>query len=322
MAASTGVSAELVMTVPQRVIQVMDVDRPAESVVVTAVDLSPDASLVAAAGDDHRVRIWSVETGEVVHSLSGHHDWVRSVQFSPDGNRLASAGNDRRVILWDVRTGQQVQVSSPSEGALASLTFHPEGGQIASAGFHIYNTSTCEQVSQWGCPCRDIRCAAFSPDGRFLAVAGRNGKIRILSAHDGATLQDILSEDPQIRGLAFSPAGELLAVGGDSRDVTVWSTSSGELVHRFDVRPAKVRALAFLSEEELICGGTDDRLIVWNLPRGASVSQMVGHTGTVAALDVDPARRLVVSGSFDTTLRIWRLAEPDTHETAFVTPAR
>jgi WD40 repeat protein len=35
----------------------------------------------------------------------------------------------------------------------------------------------------------------------------------------------------------------------------------------------------------------------------------VGHSGTVAALACDATGRTLVSGSYDTTLRVWNLAE-------------
>jgi WD40 repeat protein len=34
-----------------------------------------------------------------------------------------------------------------------------------------------------------------------------------------------------------------------------------------------------------------------------------GHTGTVAALACDATGRVLVSGSYDTTIRIWNLEE-------------
>jgi WD40 repeat protein len=51
-----------------------------------------------------------------------------------------------------------------------------------------------------------------------------------------------------------------------------------------------------------------------------SIAQLVGHTGTIAALDVAPESKTVVSASFDTTLRIWRLTVPGDRETALLSP--
>ena len=73
--------------------------------VITALDIQPHGRLVAAAGDDHVIRIWNMDDGVLVQRLVGHTDWIRAVAFSPDGTTLVSSGNDRRVLMWDVATG-------------------------------------------------------------------------------------------------------------------------------------------------------------------------------------------------------------------------
>jgi WD40 repeat protein len=38
-------------------------------------------------------------------------------------------------------------------------------------------------------------------------------------------------------------------------------------------------------------------------------ANFAGHTGSIAALACDPNAKLLVSGSFDTTVRLWQLDE-------------
>ena len=66
---------------------------------VSSVSLSPDGAKAASAGDNGRVILWDVATGEQLVSLE---PTATLVSFSPDGKRLATAGGrDKRVILWD-----------------------------------------------------------------------------------------------------------------------------------------------------------------------------------------------------------------------------
>jgi len=92
-----------VISWPSRVVQLPPDDENQKPPVVTAVRLHRDGQLLATAGDDHCVRVWSLADGKLVHKLAAHSDWVRSVDYSPDGRILASAGNDRQIIFWDAK---------------------------------------------------------------------------------------------------------------------------------------------------------------------------------------------------------------------------
>ena len=52
------------------------------------------------------MHLWDVNTGESLHTLSGHTNQVWSVSFSPDGRTLVSGSHDQAIKLWDVETGE------------------------------------------------------------------------------------------------------------------------------------------------------------------------------------------------------------------------
>src|SRR5687767_7337941 len=96
-------------------------DRKDKPPVVTAVRLQPGGNQLATAGDDHLVWVWNFETGEPLHRLDGHADWVRTIDYSPDGRILATAGNDRQIIFWDAFGGDKIQVFATHKEAITML---------------------------------------------------------------------------------------------------------------------------------------------------------------------------------------------------------
>jgi mitogen-activated protein kinase organizer 1 len=72
-------------------------------------------------------------------------------------------------------------------------------------------------------------------------------------------------------------------------------------------RPGVVLSLVFCGPDRLAAGGSDDLIRVWDLTTRSEQLRLVGHTGSVSALVWDAQAELLVSGSFDTTVRLWPL---------------
>ena len=67
---------------------------------VYSVSFSPEGQTLASGSDDGTVRLWDVNTGNLLHTLTAHRGSVYSVSFSPDGRTLASGSFDHTVLLW------------------------------------------------------------------------------------------------------------------------------------------------------------------------------------------------------------------------------
>ncbi|MBN1396225.1 MAG: hypothetical protein JW959_14475, partial [Pirellulales bacterium] len=50
---------------------------------------------------------------------------------------------------------------------------------------------------------------------------------------------------------------------------------------------------------------------LWDLNQQHEVGRLKGHTGSITALVFDPASERLISGGFDTTVRLWNLTNRD-----------
>ncbi len=280
-------------------------DRP----VVTCVAMQPGGDLVAVGGDDHLLRIWSIRSGELLHTLPGHRDWIRAVLFVPGTNQIVTAGNDRLLLRWTI-TPERIahQQIAQHDQAIASLAISPDGRRLAAAGFEprmcLYDVETGEHLTRLVCPCRDMRAVCFSPDGRLLAAAGRNGRIRLWHVDQWKHARDIDAHRQRVRALDFSPEGGALLSAGEDRMARIWNVATGEMDVQLPTGTAKILTAAYLDANHVATGGSDNAIGIWDLRSRRQVNLLVGHTGSIAALGHDDRR--LVSGSFDTTVRLWR----------------
>ena len=81
----------------------------AHEAAVNTARFSPDGSLLATAGDDGRIYLWTEEARSKEDPepiiLSGHSGKIVNLAFSADGNFLASASWDGSIGIWPIGDG-------------------------------------------------------------------------------------------------------------------------------------------------------------------------------------------------------------------------
>jgi eukaryotic-like serine/threonine-protein kinase len=149
--------------------------------------------LVSAGGKGHSVKVWNwrADSPDPVLTLTGSRGIVRNPTFSPDGLRVAAVtGGLRMVWLWDVAPGEMKtrdakQFPIPGAGALHMAVFHPDGRRlivVSDDQVHLLDPDTGTATPARTAHAGNIRCAALSPDGKFLATGAGyrgHGEIRI-----------------------------------------------------------------------------------------------------------------------------------------------
>ncbi len=72
---------------------------------VESLAFSPDGRVLATGSgfEDNLVRLWLVDSGELVRELEGHTQGVNQLLFSPDGQWLVSGSYAGELFLWGIR---------------------------------------------------------------------------------------------------------------------------------------------------------------------------------------------------------------------------
>uniref|UniRef100_A0A8C6MAE1 TBL1X/Y related 1 n=1 Tax=Nothobranchius furzeri TaxID=105023 RepID=A0A8C6MAE1_NOTFU len=94
---------------------------------------NPSANLMlASASFDSTVRLWDVDRGICIHTLTKHQEPVYSVAFSPDGRHLASGSFDKCVHIWNTQTGALVH-SYRGTGGIFEVCWNAAGDKVGAS---------------------------------------------------------------------------------------------------------------------------------------------------------------------------------------------
>ena len=147
----------------------------------TALAFSPDGGrlLVGGTGPIHRV---AVADGKKEGELSGHKAVVTCLHLSPDGAWLASTGADGYLRLWSTRNWAEARSVKLEGSGVFQLAFDPRSESVAVSADHRiqeYAVNDATVVDRIELPLKGLYGLAISSDGRYLANAAADGKVRV-----------------------------------------------------------------------------------------------------------------------------------------------
>ncbi|XP_014321730.1 F-box-like/WD repeat-containing protein TBL1X [Myotis lucifugus] len=94
---------------------------------------NPNANIMlASASFDSTVRLWDVERGVCIHTLTKHQEPVYSVAFSPDGKYLASGSFDKCVHIWNTQSGRLAH-SYRGTGSIFEVCWNARGDKVGAS---------------------------------------------------------------------------------------------------------------------------------------------------------------------------------------------
>jgi len=223
-----------------------------------ALAFSPDGTILASTGKKPSLQLWSVATGEPLHSLT-LPEGATWIGFSPSGRTLVAGGRDGGVEFWDVTAGTLTSSHKFLE-RLWAFALSPDGRRLAATyrgDLRWWDVATGRELVKLAAT--DIRALAFSPTGRRLAGARGSGSILVWNVETGKRLSDLDGHPGVVRSLAFSPDGETLASGGEDGTVRLWGVETGKERHSLPGHEGEVSSLAFARDGSVLVSGGSDR---------------------------------------------------------------
>ncbi|CAO3631477.1 unnamed protein product [Cunninghamella echinulata] len=301
---------------------------------VMCVQFCDASNLIMTGSYDKTIKIWNLETGELIRTLEGHTRCVRALQF--DEAKLVTGAMDNTVKIWNWHTGQCIRTLEGHTGGVLSLHFDcrlmvsgSTDHTIRVWNFQAGECCTLTGHTEW---VNSVRL--YQKD--MLISGSDDSTIRLWNVQTRTCLREFKGHVGQVQIALPSPKGfthrlldEEMAINSNQRVVpsnefrpgceTSSSPSSSRLhsnnnnnqrqhqhQHNKQSKTDKPNAsnTSSLSDVPIVMSGSLDNTVKqWNLNTGVCLRTLFGHVEGVWGLAYDTLR--IVSGSHDKTIRVW-----------------
>jgi WD40 repeat protein len=206
--------------------------------------MSPDGRILAAGGKT--LCLWDVETGKLIRELKPSAP-LKGLRFSPTGDRILTGGVDGMGAIWETSSGALLASLKGHSADILCVQFSPDGRRALTGSYdstvRIWDADPVRPTARPSTldtrigrettpPLRhqgEISHATFSPDGKKVATAARDGTARIWSAETGQPLSDWMPHQGTVQTVQFDPQGRRL-VTRDQSGFRLWDAATGEAI--------------------------------------------------------------------------------------------
>jgi WD40 repeat protein/serine/threonine protein kinase len=284
----------------------------------SAVALNRDCTLALAAGPDHALQLWNLDTGDVIARLVGHTDTVQSVAFSGDGVSAVSGGRDRTVIVWDIAEHRLLGKLIWHWGAIRDVVYTHDPRHVLATdedgNVALWEIGEPEPKRTFHDEVGGVSCIGLDRYGGRLILAGTAPSFRQWEYENRQwqLTKRIAGPDAATTCIAWSYDTRFLLSGGTDGAVRLWRATTGKQLSTFAGDVAEVRSVTLTRNELLaLSGDAAGTVRLWDVPSGEELAHYADHANAVLAVRFSYEGRRMASASADGTfvvrdVPVWR----------------
>lgn len=250
---------------------------------VTCVTNGFDEDTIISASDDKTIKIWSLRTGQCLHTFTGHTSSVKCLSRSDDLLASGSGGgiikSDDTVRIWSLKDKKCLNIFSGHKARINSVDLNSKYGIVISGSGNGFNS---EQV------------------------------VRVWSLKDEKCIANLIGHNHWVNTVALSNDAKIIVSGGYDKILRVWSLEDNECVKKLNDSNSHCNSIIIDGDMIISAHGSgdlfsEDAIKIWSIQSEKCLRKFEGHKSKVTSLSLSVDKQILVSGSLDKTVRVWSM---------------
>ncbi|TIA68970.1 WD40 repeat-like protein [Aureobasidium pullulans] len=286
---------------------------------ISAICFSPDGKLLASASNDKMIRFWDAKTGALHSTIQDDSHIAEAISFTPNNRLIGSAHSDGTIKLRDLGTQEVCKMFTGHSGKVNAIIFLGNEELLASASddhtIRLWNTATSLTLFLLKGHTDTVEKLAASKDGKLVASGSSNGEIRLWDAVTGELRRAFKGHSTSVRAITFMHDYTTIASADKDCWINLWEVPTGSLKRQFGSRQWASRSSFSPDGKSFAAGGNSRRPIaLFDTAMGSPCSLFMGHGQYVNTIEFSPDSRMLASGSYDRTVKLWDVSIVSSHD--------
>lgn len=191
-----------------------------------------------------------------------------------------------------------------------SLALHPNNNEIVlgkiDSSALVLDINTGKKMKSLTDASKATFCQAYSRDGKLLAIAGGDRKIRIYDTENYSLKQTLAGHQALIFDLQFSSDSNILSSASWDGTIRTWDIAKASWTTYIEVGKSAPYVMRYAPNDlYLLSGDLTKNIHFWETDTRENFRTLIGHTEPISGIEFSENGEHLVTSSWDGKIKLW-----------------